>query len=79
MAPFRTGDAVWIGCGGRRVEGEVLLASANGRSLMLHFEAILAGCVRSMPVLRGDDGVFRCIVNQEPVEVAPRAAAGPAA
>lgn len=62
MTPeFKDGDRVLIECDGRRVPGTVMLASPNGVSLFLTFEAILAGYVRGMPVLRDDDGSYRTL------------------
>jgi hypothetical protein len=61
-----TGDRVRITCDGRTVDGTVLLASGNGRSLMLSFEAILAGHVGMMPVLAEDDaptGEYRSLMS----------------
>lgn len=60
---FRTGDHVLIECGGRTVPGTVLMASGNGKSLMLNFDAIIDGHVGMMPVLLCDDGVFASIMN----------------
>jgi hypothetical protein len=67
----KTGDPVWIGCDDRTVEGTILLASGNERSLMLGFEAILGGHVGVMPVLFVD-GVYRSVVTGEAVAVVPR-------
>jgi hypothetical protein len=67
----KTGDLVWIGCDDRTVEGTILLASGNERSLMLGFEAILGGHVGVMPVLFVD-GVYRSVVTGEAVAVVPR-------
>jgi hypothetical protein len=55
---LKTGDRVEISCEGRTVTGTVLLASGNGRSLALEYEAILAGFVGSMPVMQRDDGSY---------------------
>jgi hypothetical protein len=60
---LHTGDAVQIECDGRNVSGTVILASENGRSLLLKFEAILDGCVGLMPVLRDDDGGYHSVVT----------------
>lgn len=68
---WKTGDAVRITCEGRTVPGIVLLAAANGRSLMLEFEAILAGAVGTMPVLWDPEGhTFRFLMTGVPVELA---------
>jgi hypothetical protein len=62
-----TGDAVQIECAGRSISGTVILASENGRSLLLGFEAILDGCVGLMPVLRVDDGSYQSVVTGIPI------------
>lgn len=51
---WKAGDAVKIKCDGRVVPGTVRMASSNGWSLMLEFEAVLAGHVAMMPVLWDD-------------------------
>jgi hypothetical protein len=68
---MKTGDRVKIECAGRRVDGTVILASENGASLMLAFEALLDGHVGMMPVLRGDDGSYRAIMTGSTVEIIP--------
>ena len=60
---FRTGDYVLIECGGRTVPGTVLMASGNGKSLMLNFEAIIDGHIGMMPVLLMNDGAYVSIMN----------------
>lgn len=70
MTIFRTGDAVRIRFDGREVDGRVRLASSNGRSLALEFEAILGGWVGMMPVAWHDGG-FRDLRDQ-PVEIIGR-------
>jgi NADH dehydrogenase FAD-containing subunit len=66
---FQTGDPVTIDCQGRTVPGVVQLASSNGKSLMLKFDAMLDGHVGMMPVLLDDDGVFRSIMSGVAVEL----------
>jgi hypothetical protein len=66
---FHKGDVVIITMGLDEVTGVVLLASANGRSLMLSFDKILRGHVGMMPVLQGEDGSFRSIVSREIVQL----------
>jgi hypothetical protein len=64
------GDRVRLSCEGRTVEATVLLASDNGRSLMLEFEAILAGHVGMMAVLgEGDPPRYRSLIGDLPVAV----------
>lgn len=69
---LRKGDNVLIGCDDRTVEGVILLASENQKSLMLGFEAILAGHVGKMPVLMDTSGVYRSLINWTAVTVVPR-------
>jgi len=68
---WRQGDRVTITIGSDSAPGEVILASGNGKSLMLEFEAILHGHVGTMPVLQERDGCFRSVVTGETVELTP--------
>jgi hypothetical protein len=68
---WRQGDRVTITIGSDSAPGEVILASGNGKSLMLEFEAILHGHVRTMPVLQERDGSFCSVVTGEVVELTP--------
>lgn len=58
---FSTGDKVIIDSEDVSVDGEVVLASSDGVSLMLQFEAILHSHVGMMPVLRQTDGTYRSL------------------
>ena len=69
MTIFKTGDVVRIVCAGRSIDGSIVLASSNGKSMMLMFDAILDGHFGQMPVLRDDDGIYRSIVNGVEVEI----------
>lgn len=69
---WRTGDKVTIRCAGCTVPGHVILASGNGKSLMLGFDTILDGHVSAMPVLADDAGEFRSIVNGVSVTLGDR-------
>ncbi len=60
---FVTGDRIEIEHDGRTVNGLVLLASENGLSLMLEFEAVLHGHVGMMPVTMVDETTGRSIVD----------------
>src|SRR5579859_1108556 len=51
MTVYQTGDRVRIRYAGRQVDGQVKLASSNGRSLFLEFEALLGGYAGGMPVI----------------------------
>jgi hypothetical protein len=71
MIDFRTGDRVRIKCEERTIDGEIVFASGNGKSLMLGFDALLAGHVGMMPVLREDDGRYHSIMSGVEVEIKP--------
>jgi len=43
------------------------MASQNGRSLVLEFEAILDGHVGAMPVLQQDDGGYVALMTGSPI------------
>ena len=62
------GARVKIRFKGREVEGVVVLASENGNSLALEFEALLGGYAGMMPVLDWGDG-YRDLITNSPVEV----------
>jgi hypothetical protein len=66
---FATGEKVMIECKGVNRYATVELASSNGKSLALVFEAIIDGHVGMMPVLLDDDGVYRSIVNGVAVKI----------
>lgn len=68
---FTTGQQIEIECDGRTLPGSVVFASSNGRSLMLGFEAMLAGHVAMMPVLRDDDGTYHSIMNGTTIKLKP--------
>lgn len=69
---WRTGERVRITTGGRTVDGTVILASPNGRSLALGFEALLSpmgglgGYAGMMPVM-WNEGAFRDLIQGAPV------------
>jgi hypothetical protein len=58
---FKKGTKVIIEADGRTVDGDVILASKDGISLMLEFEAVLYGHAGSMPVIRQTDGTYRSL------------------
>lgn len=55
---FQRGDYVWLTAEDRTVAALVVLASDNGRSLMLAFDAMVHGHAGLMPVSRLDDGKY---------------------
>lgn len=77
-ATFRRGQFVCITYGTKTTEGLVIMASANGRSLMLAFDGALVPShgegmyPGAMPVLMDDEGVYRDLLNNEPVLLRPR-------
>lgn len=67
--PLSEGEHVKITCEGRTVDGEVTLASANGRSIVVMFEAILAGHAGMMPVMQEDDGRYFSLIGRVPLDI----------
>jgi hypothetical protein len=66
---LRTGDAVFIQCRGSSAPGKIMLASSNGKSLMLAFDAMLDGHLGMMPVLMNEQGEYRALVTDALVTV----------
>jgi hypothetical protein len=72
---LRTGDAIVIRWRGKQVPGRIRLASDNERSLFIEWdvfktEAMIAGCLGAMPLLRDDDtGIYRCLMNDEAIDI----------
>jgi hypothetical protein len=72
---IRTGDTVYFSTrdGAQQIAATVLLASPNGRSLMLTFEAVVetpSGVyVGNMPVLQLEDGRWIEIVGQHEIRI----------
>jgi hypothetical protein len=66
---MKTGEHVLIESDGRSLAGTVILASANGRSLMLAFEGIFDGCVGLLPVLQDEEGAYRSIITDAVVQL----------
>jgi hypothetical protein len=67
--PLYQGEHIRITCEGRTVDGEVTLASANGRSIVVMFEAILAGHAGMMPVMQEDDGRYFSLIGRVPLDI----------
>lgn len=68
MIVFKSGDRVRIQYGQQTVEGQVVIAADNGKSLALVFDAMLGGYVQMMPVLF-DGEFFRDLVQGEVVGI----------
>lgn len=65
---FARGEMVRVTYLGRTVEAEIILASSNGRSLMLQFDAILGNYVGMMPVLEVD-GLYHDLLTSNEVSI----------
>jgi hypothetical protein len=72
---FKTGDALYFSTrdGAERIRATVLIASGNGRSLMLTFEAVVefpgGVYVGNMPILQMDDGRWIELIGQHEVRI----------
>jgi len=74
MTTHSSGLKVRVTVGKRTADAQVSVASRNGRILFLRFDAAL-GIANSthlggMAVARGDDGMYRDLVLNEPVLIA---------
>jgi hypothetical protein len=67
-----TREPVTIRCDGRTVPGFIVLASGNRKSLVIEFEAMLAGHVGTMPLFQDDDGIYRSLISGVEVTLEPR-------
>ncbi len=65
---LKAGDKVLLTCNGRTVPAMVQMASSNGRSIFLSFEAMLVGWVAQMAVLWEKDG-WHEIINGVEVKI----------
>ena len=68
---LKPGDPVIITYEGKTVHGFVRLASGNGRSLVLGFEATLGGFVGMMAISVEDDGRAIDLFMRKPVTIRP--------
>lgn len=71
---FHRGQFVQVTCGGKTLKAMVLLASENGRSLMLGFDGGLPSrsggmFMGSLPVLMDDAGVYRDLIEDGEVTI----------
>lgn len=65
---IKLNDRVILRAGGQEVVAEVIVASENGRSLMLSFDATIFGIRGKMGVLQ-EDGKWISVFGRHPVEV----------
>lgn len=68
-AIYKKGDRVLIEAGSRTVSGTILIASPNGVSLMLQFEAMIGGHVGMMPVMHQADDCYASIMDGQTVRL----------
>ena len=73
---MKRGDFVLVTFGGKSIKAIVMIASENQRSLMLSFDGALhspsgGAFFGTMPVLMGDDGIYRDLVENKPVLIEP--------
>lgn len=68
MSQFIKGDRVRITFGRRTVDGIIEIASPNGRSLFLTFDAVLGGFLGGLPVLE-EDGVYRDLITHQVAKI----------
>jgi len=72
MDHYKTGDRVLLTIDKVENPATVLLASANGRSLALGFEAMIGGYVGMMPVFWSEElSEFVDLINGRAVSVRP--------
>jgi len=67
---MRTGLRIYITYKGQTVGGRVLLASGNSRSLMVSFDGMLGGFLRTMPVLWDEElGKYLDLIEKQPATI----------
>lgn len=69
---LRIGDAITVRGDDRIIDGVVLLASSNQVSLLLEIHGMMYGHVRTMPLLRDEDGDYYTLLGHFPVSVTLR-------
>lgn len=61
---------------GKTVDAVVQLASPNGKSLIIRFEAMLGGHLGVMPVLQDDEGDYWSLMEGNQITLVKKTAAG---
>lgn len=69
---IRKGDWVRLGVDSHDLDALVIMASSNGRSLIVVCEAIVGGFVGTVPVFQEDDGRWTTL-SGTPITVRPKA------
>lgn len=72
---YTAGEMVFVTYLGKTVPANVMMASENGKSLMLKFETMLGGYLGMMPILlhdgEGEDGEYHDLIMGLVVTVTP--------
>lgn len=69
---MKQGDLVHVTYEGKSLTARVVLASPNGRSLLIAWEdGMLGGHVGMMPVFQEEDGEYRSLIEGKPIELLP--------
>ena len=67
---MKKGDRVQVTYGERTLTALVLLASPNGRSLMIGWDdGMLGGHLGMMPILQDESGEYRSLIEGKPVDL----------
>lgn len=69
---FAEGDAITISAEGRTLQGRIIMASPNGKSLVIGFDAMIGGYVGMMPVSHEDGDRYRDLINDHEILIARR-------
>lgn len=71
-AIWKRGDAVLLVCkDGEKWLAEIALASANGKSLAVTFQGMVAGHLNMMPLLAVRGDLYQSIIDGTQVQVRP--------
>lgn len=68
---YRSGDGIILECDGEKWLSDVLMASPNGRSLIVTFRGAVGGHLGSMALLYESGGVYRSIINGIEAKIRP--------
>jgi hypothetical protein len=66
---MKRGDFVVLSCGGKEVEAMVTLASPNGKSLIVMFDAMVDGHLGMMAIATDDNGKRTALITGSPVSL----------
>lgn len=70
---MKKGDRVTATYEGRSIEALVILASSNGRSLIIAWDdGMLGGHVGMMPILQDASGEYSSVIEGKPITLTPK-------